>query len=250
MTKWVCCYSTKSPVCPLKVGRNASVLLLSPPDVDKGVSKSMCELSYLLLHHGFSVVTDFWSRQQQCELGPIPWFHSQMMEPNNNRVVLVLTPAALERAHKWVQQGRTMEEEGDHPHSAVFTACLFHIYTDQQLQRTTKRFVLVMFDADLCRKSQLPRPLLGLPLFWLPSQNKALLKELTVGGGGNYRHAEGKKKSPRQVQDVASPVMLWWILPLPSADRQHLHVSANNNGCWCLCVQQILVTEESEFYWY
>lgn len=185
---------------PLKVGGNASILLLSPPDVDDGVSKSMGKLSDLLRHHGFSVVTDIWNRKEQCELGPIPWLYSQMMEANNDRVVLVLTPGALERAHKWVQQGKTKEEEGDHPHSAVFTACLFHIYTDSQLQRTTERFILVMFDSDPCRKSRLPKPLLpkpllGLPLFRLPSQDKALLKELTVGGAGGA--TTGMKKCRR-----------------------------------------------------
>lgn len=185
---------------PLKVGGNASILLLSPPDVDDGVSKSMGKLSDLLRHHGFSVVTDIWNRKEQCELGPIPWLYSQMMEANNDRVVLVLTPGALERAHKWVQQGKTKEEEGDHPHSAVFTACLFHIYTDTQLQRTTERFILVMFDSDPCRKSRLPKPLLpkpllGLPLFRLPSQDKALLKELTVGGAGGA--TTGMKKCRR-----------------------------------------------------
>lgn len=207
MLEWACCYSTHSPVFPLKVGGNASVLLLSPPDVDDGVSKSMGKLSDLLHRHGFSVVTDIWSRKEQCELGPIPWLYSQMMEANDDRVVLVLTPGALERAHKWVQQGRTKEEEGDHPHSAVFTACLFHIYTNTQLQRTTGRFILVMFDSDPCRKSRLPKPLLpkpllGLPLFCLPSQNKALLKELTVGGAGGAPTGTKKCRHPRPKSEI------------------------------------------------
>ncbi|XP_056885948.1 uncharacterized protein LOC130524143 isoform X1 [Takifugu flavidus] len=191
----------------VKIGGNASVLLLSPPDVDDGVSKSMGKLSDLLRRHGFSVVTDIWSRNEQCEMGPIPWFYSQMMEANYDRVVLVLTPGALERAHKWVQQGRTKEEEGDHPHSAVFMAGLFRIYTNTQLQRTPERFILVMFDSDPCRKSRLPKPLLpkpllGLPLFCLPSQNKALLKELTVGGAGGPPTGTKKCRHPRPKSEI------------------------------------------------
>lgn len=169
-------------VFPLEDGINGCVLLLSPPDVNEGVSESMRNLSSLLRRRGFNVVEDWCCRTQQSKLGPIPWFHSQMMELNNGRVVLVLTHAALERARQWAQQGRTKEEAGDHPHSAVFTACLFHIDSDAQLQKTRERFLLVTFDSDSYRKSQLPKPLLGLRLFRLPFQIKALLKELTVGG--------------------------------------------------------------------
>lgn len=175
-------------VFPLEDGRNGCVLLLSPPDVDDGVSESMHNLSSLLRHRGFNVVEDCCCRTQQSKLGPIPWFHSQMMELNNGRVVVVLTHLALERARQWAQRDRTKEEEGDHPHSAVFTACLFHIDSDAQLQKTRERFVLVTFDSDSCRKSQLPKPLLGLRLFRLPLQIKALLKELTVGGRARGTH--------------------------------------------------------------
>lgn len=185
-------------VFPLEDGINGCVLLLSPPDVDDGVSESMRNLSSLLRRRGFSVVEDCCCRTQQSKLGPIPWFHSQMMELNNGRVVLVLTHAALERARQWAEEGRRKEEEGDHPHSAVFTACLFHIDSDTQLQKTRERFVLVTFDSESCRKSQLPKPLLGLRLFRLPFQIKALLKELTVGGRERGRARGIHSEAPRK----------------------------------------------------
>lgn len=207
----------------------------------------MRNLSSLLRRRGFNVVEDCCCRTQQSKLGPIPWFHSQMMELNSGRVVLVLTHLALERARQWAQRGRTKEEEGDHPHSAVFTACLFHIDCDAQLQKTRERFVLVTFDSDSCRKSQLPKPLLGLRLFRLPLQIKALLKELTVGG-----RARGTQRcrSPHPDQAweeaFASPVMLWLLLLLPSADWQHLCVLIT--AVPGVCVHSKVWLEKSEFY--
>lgn len=160
------------------------MLLLSPPDVDDGLSKLVCELGSLLRHQGFSVTLDSCCRQEQCDLGPIPWLHSQMMQLNrqHGRAVLVLTHAAVERALEWDLQDRIKEEEGDHPHSAVFKSSLFLIKTDRQLGRSRERFVLVTFDSDLRRRSRLPELLLGPRLFQLPSQTRALLTELAVGG--------------------------------------------------------------------
>lgn len=172
---------------PPKVGRRGPVLLLSPPDVDEGVSESLRGLSSLLRHQGFSVTLDSWSRKEQWQLGPMPWLHSQMMELKRGagRAVLVLTHTALERAQEWVLLDKTMGREGDHPHSAVFTASLFLIHSDRQRGGAGERFLLVTFDSDLCRTSrrpQLPQLLWGLQLFQLPSQTKALLTELSVGG--------------------------------------------------------------------
>lgn len=198
--EWACCYSICSPFFPVQVGRQAPVLLLSPPDVDDGLSKSVCELSSLLRHQGFSVTPDSCCRKEQCDLGPIPWLHSQMMKLNrqDGRAVLVLTHAAVERALEWELQDKIKEEEGDHPHSAIFKSSLFLINTDRQLGRARKRFVLVTFDSDLCRKSRLPELLLGLRLFQLPSQTKALLRELAVGGSDmGTRQRPLKQRRPR-----------------------------------------------------
>lgn len=160
------------------------MLLLSPPDVDDGVSRSVCDLGSLLRQQGFSVTLDSCCRQEQCDLGPIPWLHSQMLQLNrqHGRAVLVLTPAAVERALEWDLQDQIKEEEGDHPHAAVFKSSLFLIKTDRQLGRSGEHFVLVTFDSDLCRKSRLPELLWGLRRFQLPLQTRALLTELAVGG--------------------------------------------------------------------
>lgn len=169
---------------PPLVGRLGPVLVLSPPDLDDALSKSVCELSSLLHRQGFSVTLDSCCRREQCRLGPIPWLYSQMMKlkKQDGRAVLVLTHAAVERALEWELRGETKEEEGDHPHSAIFKTSLFLINSDRQ-QRARGRFVLVTFDPDLRRRSRLPELLVGLRLFQLPSQTKALLTELAVPGG-------------------------------------------------------------------
>lgn len=186
---------------PLKVAGRGPVLLLSPPNVDEGVSESVRDLGSLLRRQGFGVTLDSWSRRKQCDLGPAPWLHAQMTElkKRGGRAVLVLTHPGLERAQEWVLRDKTKEEEGGHPHSAVFTTSLFLIDTDKQLGRAGERFVLVTFDSDPCRKSELPELLWGLRLFQLPSQTKALLTELTVGGRarGPPREAPHKQRSPQ-----------------------------------------------------
>lgn len=197
-----CSYSIWSLVFPLQVGRQPSVLLLSPPDVDDGLSERMCKLGSLLHQQGFSVTLDSCCRKEQCDFGPIPWFHSQMMKlkTQEGRAVLLLTHAAVERALEWDLQDRFKEEEGDHPHSAVFKSSLFLIKTDQQLGRAGERFVLVTFESDLCRKSRLPELLLGPKLFQLPSQTKALLTELAVGGRDT-----GTRQRALRSRDVPTP---------------------------------------------
>lgn len=152
--------------------------------MDDDLSKALCDLCSLLHHQDFSVTLDSCCRKEQCDLGPIPWLHSQMMklDGQDGRAVLVLTHEALERALEWDLQDKMKEEEREHPHSAIFKSSLFLIHTYKQQERARERFVLVTFDSNLCRKSRPPGLLLGLRLFQLPSQSKALLTELAVGG--------------------------------------------------------------------
>ncbi|XP_067443362.1 interleukin-17 receptor C [Thunnus thynnus] len=184
--KWVWSWRHRGFV---EIGRNGHVVLLSPPDMDNGVQKSVCGLGSLLCNQGFSVTVDQWSRKKQCTMGPLPWLHSQLLELNHlgGRVVLVVTPKALERAEGWTHQ-RKEEDNGLlqtwSPYSDVFTASLSFIQGDKLQGRAGERFLLVKFDsfAHLSSYKRLPEPLQGLPLFQLPSQKKALLSELTVGG--------------------------------------------------------------------
>ncbi|XP_035518058.1 interleukin-17 receptor C [Morone saxatilis] len=179
----------------VKIGRKQlHVVLLSPPDVDDGVSEAVCRLGSLLCNQGFSVLVDQWSRKEQCTLGPLPWLHSQLLELNSQggRVVLVLTRKALEKVEEWSQQHKEgIKTKGEDkglsqivsPYSDVFTASLCIIQADKQLGRAGERFLLVKFDshADIDRR-ELPELLQGLMLFQIPSETQALLTELTVGG--------------------------------------------------------------------
>ncbi|XP_070758554.1 uncharacterized protein il17rc isoform X2 [Enoplosus armatus] len=175
----------------VEIGRKRHVVLLSPPDVDDGVSESVCRLGSLLCNQGFSVSVDQWSRKEQCNLGPLPWLHSQLLElkSHGGRIVLVLTRKALERAEEWTHKEVINTKEEDEgllqiwsPYSDVFTASLCLIQADKQLGRTGERFLLVKFDSHPCSDKGLPEPLQGLPLLQLPSQTQTLLTELTVGG--------------------------------------------------------------------
>ncbi|XP_068171591.1 interleukin-17 receptor C isoform X2 [Antennarius striatus] len=175
----------------VKIGRRHHVVLLSPPDMDDGVSESVCQLGSLLCSRGFSVSVDQWSRKQQCRQGPLPWLHSQLLELDNcgGRAVLVLSRRALERADEWTLRNKDAmktksEEKGQpqpgSPYSDVFMASLFLIQADRQLGRAGKRFLLVNLDSNLCSEKKIPEPLQGLTLFQLPAQTKAFLTELTL----------------------------------------------------------------------
>lgn len=177
----------------VEIGRRRHVVLLSPPDVDDGVSDSVCRLGSLLCNQGFSVSVDQWSRKEQCTLGPLPWLHSQLLELNSQggQVVLVLTRKALERAEEWTHRLKeVIKTKGDDkglpqiasPYSDVFMAALCLIQAEKQLGRAAERFLLVKFDSHSRSDRTLPEPLQGLLLFQLPSQTQALLTELTVGG--------------------------------------------------------------------
>ncbi|XP_059185254.1 interleukin-17 receptor C [Centropristis striata] len=169
----------------VKIDRKGHVVLLSPPDVDDGISKAVCHLGSQLCNQGFSVSVDQWSRKEQCTLGPVPWLHSQLLELNRlgGRVVLVLTKRALERAEEWTCVDREVIRTSS-PYSDVFTASLFLIQADKQLGRAGERFLLVKFDSNPSSDRSLPELLQGLRLFQLPSQNQALFSELAVGGTG------------------------------------------------------------------
>ncbi|XP_068451068.1 uncharacterized protein il17rc [Clinocottus analis] len=194
----------------VKIGRKVHVVLLSPPDMDDGVSESVCRLGSQLCHKGFSVSVDQWSRKEQCTMGPLPWLHSQLLELNSRggRVVLVLTRKALERAKEWTHRNtEVIKTKGDYkglpqicsPYSDVFTASLSFIQADKQKGRAGERFLLVTLDSHSNSDRSLPELLQGLPLFQLPSQTQALLSELTVGrtwrgwrGGRNLVEEHGQ----------------------------------------------------------
>ncbi|XP_036956919.1 interleukin-17 receptor C-like [Acanthopagrus latus] len=180
----------------VEIGGNRLVVLLSPPDVDGGVSESVCQLGSMLCTRGFRVSVDQWSIKEQCTLGPLPWLHSQLLELNSQRgrVVLVVTRKALERAEEWThrhkediktkgQENRGLPLTGS-PYSDVFMASLCLIEADRLQGRAGERFLLATFDPHPRSDRNLPELLQGLRLFQLPSQTGALLTELTVGGTG------------------------------------------------------------------
>ncbi|XP_061689252.1 interleukin-17 receptor C [Syngnathoides biaculeatus] len=183
-------------------GRKGHVVLVSPPDIHDGVSE-VCDLGSLLQNHGFSVSVDQWSRTEQCDLGPLPWLHSQLLRVKNlgGRAVIILTRKALGLAHEWSRQRLESLREGggdgdapQSPYSDVFVASLCLILGDRRQGRTGERFVLVTFDRDVARPPGiLPEPFQGLHLFQLPSQMKTLLREL--GGGAKAKGDGGRSKA-------------------------------------------------------
>lgn len=170
-----------------EIVKEVCVVLLSPPDVDDDVSKSVDQLNSLLCNRGFSVSVDQWSRNEQCTLGPLLWLHAQLLEPNT-RVVLVVTHKSLERTEEWAHQHKEVVTEDKSlpekwsPYADVFTAALNIIQGHKQLGGAGERFILVKFDTHLHSHRNLPKLLQGLPLFKLPSQTEALLAELRSRG--------------------------------------------------------------------
>ncbi|KAM3878444.1 uncharacterized protein ACN63O_006182 [Diretmus argenteus] len=195
----------------VKISGRPHLVLLSPPDVQGVVSELVCKLGSLLLDRGFSVSVDQWSRTEQCSLGPLPWLHSQLLKLDHpgGRVVLVLTQKAWNRAEEWTRQQKEAQVEVAglpvvlSPYSDVFTACLFLIQADKRLGRAGERFLLVDFEScpvrSLCSDGSLLELFQGLSVFHLPSQNQALLSELTVGrrgrGSDRKKWTEGGKRS-------------------------------------------------------
>lgn len=171
------------------------MVLLSPPDADAGLSESVCQLGSLLSEHGFSVSVDQWSRKEQCTLGPLPWLHSQLLElkTQGGRIVLVLTPKALERADEWthwhketikIKMGGNDYPQICSPYSDVFSASLCLIQADKEQGRAGERFLLVTLDSHPSSDRSLPELFQGVPLLHLPSNTQALMSELTVGHTG------------------------------------------------------------------
>lgn len=178
-----------------EVGRTGHVVLLSPPDVEGGVSELVCRLGSLLCEQGFSVSVDQWCRTEQSSLGPVPWLHSQLLKLDNLRgqVILVLTRQAWEGAEEWTRQykeaqGKQKDKTPSQvlsPFSDVFMASLCTIQADKQLGRAGERFLLVNFESHPAQPpgsdQSLPELLQGLSLFHLPSQTQALLSKLKRG---------------------------------------------------------------------
>ncbi|XP_074492322.1 interleukin-17 receptor C isoform X1 [Sebastes fasciatus] len=197
----------------IKIVRKGHVVVLSPPDVDDGFSES-CRLGSQLHDQGFSVSVDQCSTKKQCDLGPLPWLHSQLLELKSvgGRVVLVLTRKSSERVAEWARRDKEViktkgEDEICSPYSDVFMASLCLIQADKQQGRAGERFLLVTFDSHLSSDKSLPELFQGLPLFQLPSQTQALISELTVGrtarGSGRgtwtgWKWREKTKEGPDQ----------------------------------------------------
>ncbi|XP_057701304.1 uncharacterized protein il17rc isoform X1 [Corythoichthys intestinalis] len=191
--------------CAAKSVQKGHVVLLSPPDSCEGVSE-VCSLGCLLRSQGFSVSVDQWCRMEQCNLGPLPWLHSQLLHVKNlgGRAVLILTRRAMGLVHEWSRQhwenlqaerlDRSMPQS---PYSDVFVASLHLILRDKQQGRTGERFLLVTFDHDIVQPPcSLPELFQGLHLFQLPSQMNTLLCELAGGTGkgkGGQRTKAGWK---------------------------------------------------------
>ncbi|CAL9704753.1 unnamed protein product [Knipowitschia caucasica] len=164
----------------------ARVLVLSPPDSDGDVSSAVCSLGSLLCSRGFCVTVDQWSRRGQLSSGPLPWTHCQLFSVDSSceRVVLVLTPKAVNKALGWsAVDSPDLHDES--PYSDVFRASLFAIQAFKNQGTATEHFVLVTFDSQWKEEkvcvNKLPEILKGLRLFMLPSQTEALLSDLCVG---------------------------------------------------------------------
>ncbi|XP_077459840.1 uncharacterized protein il17rc [Stigmatopora argus] len=186
------------------------VVLLSPPDGEDGVSE-VSSLGSLLISHGFSVSVDQWSRTEQCNLGPLPWLHSQLLQVKNlgGRAVLVLTRRAMGLVYEWSRQqlltGRVDRSVPPSPYSDVFVASLNLILWDKQQGRIGERFLLVMFDHDSVEPScSFPELFHGLHLFQLPSQMKTLLSELAAGGKGKGQVGRMKAGWKLKTEDTRS----------------------------------------------
>lgn len=167
------------------------MVLLSPPELDEDVSKSVSQLGSLLASNGFSMCVDQWNREQQCIMGPLPWLHSQLLElkqQQGGRVLLVLTRKALDIAEEWTRKeasGTKVDDKSvtkmESPYSELFVACLRLIHGVKQAGTARDIFVLVSFDSKVWKDIRLPELFQGLPLFHLPSQTQALLTGLSVG---------------------------------------------------------------------
>uniref|UniRef100_A0AAY5EBG7 SEFIR domain-containing protein n=1 Tax=Electrophorus electricus TaxID=8005 RepID=A0AAY5EBG7_ELEEL len=137
----------------------SQVVLLYPPDVDRGLAELVCGLASCLSSLGFNVSLDMWSRSELSALGPVPWLHSRLdrVQRHGGKVVLVLNQAAWARVeergcrsvHEEREEHRGAKEanaRGDAslpapPCSDVFSASLSCILADYLQGRAGERFV-------------------------------------------------------------------------------------------------------------
>ncbi|XP_058641037.1 interleukin-17 receptor C isoform X2 [Onychostoma macrolepis] len=191
------------------------VLLVCPPDADCAVAEPVCRLCSSLSAMGFSVSLDLWSRSEISALGPVPWLHSCLdrVQRRGGKAVLVMTPAACQRAEKWgcrVAQQNPEEERGVQSLtcSEVFDASLSCILADYLLGQARERFILVRFDGQ-SPVTALPEFFRELPLFSLPSQSLDFIMELRRGAG------KGQRVSEHWVRAVASRAVSRSLRGLP-----------------------------------
>ncbi len=222
-------------MCFSAAAGGVEVLLVCPPDADCAVAEPVCRLCSSLSAVGFSVSLDLWSRSEISALGPVPWLHSCLdrVQRRGGKAVLVLTPAACERAEEWgcrvAQQKPEEERSVQSPTcSEVFDASLSCILADYLLGRAGERFVLVRFDGQSPATDR-PEFFRELPLFSLPSQSLDFIMELRRGAGKRQRVSE------RWVRAVASRAVsrslrglsqdsVWETVPLqPCSPHQNKH---------------------------
>ncbi|XP_076859230.1 uncharacterized protein LOC143512594 isoform X3 [Brachyhypopomus gauderio] len=179
----------------------SQVVLLYPPDMDRGLAELVSGLASSLSNLGFSVSLDMWSRSELHALGPVPWLHSRLdrVQRHGGKVVLVLNQAAWARVEEWCSRighgpragrGRGQDAEADEgpghpapPCSDVFSASLSCILADYLQGRAGERFVLAQFEARPAGSpgggsESLPELFRDLPLFSLPSQSLGFLTDL------------------------------------------------------------------------
>ncbi|KAI5621933.1 hypothetical protein C0J50_18317, partial [Silurus asotus] len=180
---------------------DGQVVLLYPPDADRGVAELVCHLGSALSSLGFGVSLELWSREELNALGPVPWLHSRLhrMQCHGGKVVLVLTPAAWARAEEWCRS-RGEKTERRENYSDVFSASLSCILADYLQGRAGERFALVQFETKPAEppneRGSMPELFRGLPLFSLPSQSLGFLTEITHGahkGQKRNERAESRK---------------------------------------------------------
>ncbi|XP_028266822.1 interleukin-17 receptor C isoform X2 [Parambassis ranga] len=201
------------------------VVLLYPPDDNRGLAALLCHLGSSLQTLGFSVSLDLWSQTELSILGPVPWLHSRLdqLKRHGGKVVLVLTQATWTRAEEWGARSwqrntpkerfrDTEAEEAGRSHRVgspctdVFSASLSCVLADYLQGRAGERFMLVQFESLPPEPPgsfrQLPQLFRGLQVYTLPSQSLGFLTELagarqTATGSDRRKRAGGLRMASR-----------------------------------------------------
>ncbi|XP_051967175.1 uncharacterized protein LOC127632566 isoform X2 [Xyrauchen texanus] len=181
------------------------VLLLHYSAAEPWQTRLVCKLGQLLSELGFHVSLDLWNQAELSTLGPMPWLHSKLgnIQKQGGKALLLLSPSTLQRAKCYWNFSREGMEESHSNRTINFSdilgAALDCIFADFQKGGAGERFVLVQLDSHehlINEGYNMPMLLRGLPLYKLPSQSQALLKELCL-------------ESPNSVSGKLKK--MWWI---------------------------------------